>query len=110
MTSQPVQLGAAGVDLSVSHLRLYRDVHYTAKRLSSQDRFATLGPEEFFVLGDNSPVSVDSRVWESPAIPRELLVGKPFLVHLPSRQSRLEIAGNAHHIRIPDFSRIRYIR
>ena len=110
LTSRPVQLGAAGIDLSVSHVRLYRDVHYTVRQLSAREAFTRLGPDEFFVLGDNSPVSVDSRLWESPAIPRELLVGKPFLVHLPSRQGRLEIAGDARHIRIPDFSRIRYIR
>ena len=110
LTSRPVQLGAAGVDLSVSHLRLFRDVYYTANQVTSQGEFAPLGPNEFFVLGDNSPVSVDSRAWESPAIPRELLVGKPFLVHLPSRQGRVEFGGDSHHIRIPDFSRVRYIR
>lgn len=85
-TCEPVQVGARDLDLQLRHLRLYRDVHYTAKHATGRADVAQLGPDEFFMLGDNSPVSVDSRAWESPAIPRELLIGKPFFVHLPSRQ------------------------
>lgn len=111
MPSHPVQIGAAGLDVQVSHLRLYRDVHYTPKHAVGRDSGSwTLQPDEFFMLGDNSPVSLDSRAWDSPAIPRNLLIGKPFLVHLPSQQGKVEVAGSVHYIRIPDFSRVRYIR
>lgn len=40
--------------------------------------------DEFFVLGDNSPRSLDSRLWNvSPAVPRRLLIGKAFFIYWP---------------------------
>lgn len=40
--------------------------------------------DQFFVLGDNSPQSSDSRAWtESPAVPRRLLIGKAFFIYWP---------------------------
>jgi signal peptidase I len=110
LASTPVRIGAGDLDLHLSHLRLYRDVHYTARQAPGRDEVTQLGPDEFYMLGDNSPVSLDSRGWDAPAIPRKLLIGKPFVVHLPSRQGRLDLAGGVYHFRIPDFSRIRYIR
>jgi hypothetical protein len=62
------------------------------------------------MLGDNSPISLDSRSWSHPAVPRHLVIGRPLLVHLPSRQWQVELGGRPQHIRVPDFRRIRYIR
>jgi signal peptidase I len=49
-----------------------------------------LGPDEYFVLGDNSPRSRDSRLWPNQrhaihryAVPREALVGKAFFIYWP---------------------------
>lgn len=68
---------------------------------SSAVRFARLGEDEYFVLGDNSPRSKDSRLWtperpgppwqgefanlaEHPhAVPRDALVGKAFYIYWP---------------------------
>lgn len=105
----PVRFAATGGSVTLTHLRLDRDVYYTPKN-ASEDRDFVLGPSEFLVLGDNSPVSVDSRAWNDPAIARDSLIGKPFVVHLPSRQARWELGGDVRYIRLPDFSKVRYIR
>ena len=52
-----------------------------------------LGPDEFMMLGDNSPKSKDSRLWENNrraqhrhAVPRSALVGKAFYIYWPHGQ------------------------
>jgi signal peptidase I len=107
----PVRIRAGGGRVAISHLALYRDVHYTRGRANHGiDEPYALGPDEFFALGDNSPVSFDSRSWPSPAVPERLLLGKPLVVHLPSKPGRVRLGDREAHIRIPDFSRIRYVR
>ena len=103
------RLGVQGTEIQVRHLRLYRDVYYTPKNDAGGKKF-TLRNDEYFVLGDNSPVSVDSRCWDSPGVPERSLIGKPFVVHLPSRPGRIELGGKVTFVRMPDFSRVRYIR
>ncbi len=49
-----------------------------------QDAKFELGPDQFFVLGDNSPASSDARLWSSQHyVDRDLLVGKALLVYWP---------------------------
>jgi signal peptidase I len=107
----PVRIGARGIDVEVSRLRVYRDIYYTrGQGRNASDQPIQLGADEFFVLGDNSPVSNDGRSWGHAAIKQSQLVGKPFVVHLPSRPGRISLGGFTRYIRVPDFSRIRYIR
>jgi signal peptidase I len=90
---------------------LYRDVYYTdAYRNRAIDVPARLKSNEYFVVGDNSPVSKDSRSWtDKTVLTGELLLGKPLAVHLPSRKQRIRIGGWETEIRIPEISRMRYI-
>ncbi|MCH8829027.1 MAG: signal peptidase I [Planctomycetes bacterium] len=104
---KPVRFGAAELRVRIGSLKLYRDIYYTQKGAKGTYK---LGPDQFFVLGDNSPISADSRVWDDKGVHRRLFLGKPFLVHLPSKPGRIRIGGTNIHIRIPDVSRIRYIR
>lgn len=106
-----VRMGARGIDVDIDSLQLYRDVYYTRGRArNGVDSPYQLAEDEYFMLGDNSPVSSDSRNWANGAVRRHLLVGKPFLVHLPSRPGEIRVGDRSTYFRIPDFSRIRYIR
>lgn len=103
--------GVTDGDVSVSDLQMFRDVFYTpGRRRNAIDADYQVPEQCYFVQGDNSPVSSDSRNWQQPAVPHRLLIGKPFLVHLPSRPAMIEFAGRRWPVRIPEFSRIRYIR
>jgi signal peptidase I len=115
--SSPVAIGVVGKGAAmISHIQLSRDVYYTEalanapRRPFGVDVPYVLGKDEYFVLGDNSPVSNDSRFWaESPVVRRELFIGKPFLVHLPSQAVPLRVFGRELYW-IPDPREIRYIR
>ena len=80
--SEPVLLGGRGVQLVVRNFKLYRDVYYTQGGRNGVGGGAVrLGPDEYFVLGDNSPQSDDSRFWpDRGAVPADRLLGQPFFV------------------------------
>jgi signal peptidase I len=112
-------------NLTLSGVALYRDIHYLGTRPDSRqpvDRAGennpfTLGEDEYFVMGDNSPDSADSRLWTVEGIgnnggsyrmgivPRDYLVGKAFFVYWPSgfRMDKFRLAV------IPNVGRMRFI-
>ncbi len=112
----PLALAVRGGKMTAHEIRIYRDIYYTST-LADTPRHSRaarepvrLGPDEFFVLGDNSPVSHDSRFWsEGPVVPGSMFVGKPFLVHLPGQMVPLQVFGRSV-CWVPDPRRIRYIR
>lgn len=110
-SGESVKFGVRDLQASVSDLTLYRDVYYTRGdgRHGINEPYR-LGPDEYFFLGDNSPVSLDSRSWADAIVRDNMLIGKPFLVHLPSRPGRVKLGSAEWHIRVPDWGRIRYIR
>lgn len=66
-------IGARG-EVDIRRLELLRDVYYTQVAGRAQYR---LGPDEYFVLSDNSPHGADSRQWAARGgVSGDLLVGK----------------------------------
>lgn len=107
----PVRFGARGLDATVSNLVLYRDVYYTGARSRNGVQAPyQLDADELFVLGDNSPVSHDSRRWSDGAVRQSLLVGKPFVVHLPSKPGRLRVGPYEMQLRLPDLERMHFLK
>lgn len=60
------------------------------ERYSHKVEFHELSPDEFFVMGDNSPRSQDSRLWPNNrqaknrhAVSRQALIGKAFFIYWP---------------------------
>lgn len=89
---------------TLSHIAIFRDIYYTEPlqdtgelSFASQGRPFKLKPKEYFVLGDNSPASHDSRRWSNKGVgingirvyragivPHDYLVGKAIFVYWPS--------------------------
>jgi signal peptidase I len=103
--ARPLALGAEGVRATVRHLRLGRDVHYAATGTNGVGAPCQLGPDEYFLLGDNSAHSEDSRFWPRPGVPERCFLGKPFLLHQPSRWRRTGPADRATDVLGVDWPR-----
>jgi len=120
-----VAIIARQANFTLQNLALYRDIHYTNNstgsreqgRATSTNPFEPLGPDEFFVLGDNSPQSLDSRFWSSEGIgndrtfrtgivPRDYLIGKAFMVYWPGG---FHPTPNARLAIIPNVGQMRFI-
>jgi signal peptidase I len=112
-------------NLTLNHVALYRDIHYLdtvpglrqAIQRAGENNPFTLGKDEFFAMGDNSPDSFDSRLWTIEGfgnnrttyrpgiVPRDYLVGKAFFVYWPGGL-RINETGIAL---IPNLGRMRFI-
>jgi hypothetical protein len=90
----PVGIGAqGGAVIEVRDLKVWRDIYYTADSdlempsfVESQDlsRPIDLQENEFFMMGDNSPASSDSRYWGvEHKVNRRLLIGKALFIYWP---------------------------
>jgi signal peptidase I len=110
-TLQPFAIGTQGLGIVVEDLRIYRDVYYTHP-IGWNGRWALekpvrLGENEYFVLGDNSPIAEDSRTWpDRSSVVDEMLIGKPLMIVFPAKSINL----GPWHFQVPDPSRIGYIR
>jgi signal peptidase I len=77
--TRPVLLAVRGVKAIATNVSIWRDVHYTQDGSNAvRGAVVRLGPEQYFVMGDNSPRSQDSRFWpDGGAVPAANLVGVP---------------------------------
>ncbi len=95
-----VALSGKGEAFTLEHITLHRDTHYTNTGGGTNGRGTEGNPfalekDQFFVMGDNSPLSHDSRFWSghslgngktyrTGAVPRDYVIGKAFFVYWPS--------------------------
>lgn len=107
--ARPLQLGARGCKVVVRNLKLYRDIYYTQYGFHGTRQPAKLGPDEYYMLGDNSENSEDSRKWPTPGVPERDFIGKPFLVHQPLRLGRVSVGGHTRVFQTLDWSRLRWL-
>lgn len=129
------EFAGASAGFTLHRVRLDRDLHYQATTYSSLNMYTreaearagqpasathplqtpALGPDQFFVCGDNSPASSDARLWDSPdpwvastiddtigVVPRDLMIGKAFFVYFPALLK-------GERVPAPDFGRMRWI-
>jgi signal peptidase I len=112
--------------ITLSHIAIFRDIHYIGRKSphtrgggrATRGNPFTLGKDEFFVLGDNSPNSEDGRWWDQPGrgnngmfykegiVPRDYLVGKALFVYWPSG---FRPSANFRHALIPNVGQMRFI-
>ncbi len=76
--SRPLGIGTAGPGLTLAELNVLRDVYYLARGETGGSLPQRLGVDEYWLLGDNSASSVDSRSW--PPARGNLFVGR-VLIH-----------------------------
>jgi len=127
-----VRIEASNQACTIEHLSLWRDIYYlnNGSRLdptarehagpfwASPDNIMQLGPDEYFVMGDNSQVSLDARWWGAPVnlpaeginveagrVPRGFMLGKAFFVYWPAGYRPLNLQFGI----IPDFGDMRFI-
>ncbi len=131
----PVLVGDA-LGFEMWHVSLWRDTHYTSLgngrglRLAVGSGWGTEGKpiwlrdEEYFMLGDNSSASKDSRLWtelghhvddrgediQLGTVPHDLLIGRAFFVYWPSWQRTNAVPFLEGNKIVPDFGKMRWIR
>ena len=69
----PLQIGGQSGALRLDRFRLWRDVYFLST--GREPNKLSAGPAGYIVLGDNVPVSVDSRHWASVSVPAESIIG-----------------------------------
>lgn len=107
---KPLQIGVRGASVRVKNLKLFHDIHYRSDGSNAGKTPYQLGADEYFMLGDNSPDSHDSRGWAIPGVPERDFVGKPFLVHQPMRLGRVAVNGRERVYQSVDWDRLRWLR
>lgn len=127
-----LRIAAEKIEVDFSHLLIERDVYYTSGNLregmtqpgtGTQNHPLTLNDDAYFVCGDNSPGSHDSRAWSESTlgphlrrayaegtyalgtVPADQMIGRAFFVYWPGFMP-LSVRGPNL---LPDFGRIRWI-
>ena len=127
-----IRVAAQNIKASLKHLLIERDVYYTSGLLrdgrtkpgtGTQGNPITLKDDAYFMCGDNSPGSHDSRAWSSEnlgphlraayaagkydigTVPADQMIGRAFLVYWPGF---MPLGPNGPNL-LPDLGRVRWI-
>jgi len=75
--SQPFGIAADGLSLVIRRLQVFRDLHYLDPQGLGRDwsAAAPVANDEVLVLGDNVPISRDSRHWQQPGVSIKSILG-----------------------------------
>ncbi len=109
-----------GASVNVSHLKIRRDIYYTADPgpggvdfalETDRSRILDLQDDQFFMLGDNSPRSKDGRYWRPENyVDRRLLIGKALFVYWPHSFNYVELGSKKIPFPFwPNFERMRFV-
>jgi signal peptidase I len=123
-TRQPpaAAIEVQGPTVAMRDIELDRDLYYTQSFgrpiFGAATNPAVIPPDRFFVMGDNSPQSEDSRLWgfvdewvafytdvETGLVPRDLMIGRAFFVYFPAP---LPLSPDGPAV-IPNFGNMRFI-
>jgi len=84
-----IQLGARGCKVLFQNVLVQRDIYYLGRNEDAAvPRVCSLGEKQYFVLGDNSPQSSDSRFWPRPYLPEDNIIGQAIFVFWPVHHFR----------------------
>jgi len=87
-------LGADGAKVLWERVIVDRDIYYISLGgAEGKGEPYRLGSDEYFMLGDNSPASSDSRRWSHPGIPAHNLIGRAIFVFWPVYQMKWLTGG-----------------
>ena len=73
------RIGGSRGSFKIDRTRIWRDIHYLTgpAHIANPDVLElSAGDDEYLLLGDNSPKSLDSRTWKKPGINRAKLIGR----------------------------------
>lgn len=130
----PPQIIASDMDVELRHVSVHHDIYYISRVTTDlplayhawgvQNHPIALTDGEYFMLGDNSAQSKDSRLWnyvgdhlldrgaayQLGTVPHDQLIGRAFFVYWPSglRTSLIPFLRDTGWI--PNFGRMRWIR
>jgi len=79
-TGTPFAVSSTGLEITETELTVYRDIYYCPQAVGAPPAAerVQLADDEYYLLGDNSPISVDSRSWGG--VPARYLLGRPLAV------------------------------
>jgi hypothetical protein len=69
----PLEISPTASKTAIHRIQLWRDIFYYAESVSGSRLNA--GPDGYILLGDNVPVSIDSRHWQPAAINTAAIIG-----------------------------------